>query len=166
MQSRAFSVRASDELQLATALGWQKPLPLEAIKLVALLAVIALIGWLIQDKSLIVVVGIVMGGAVIFAWWGRRQSRHALGQWIERHALCPAFVSWNDSGLQTGGCAHGEDAAFAWTDLRHAVESSDFVVLRMRQGPLFIAKPALDADALADLYRQLDGHRIPRKDAN
>ncbi|RYE04222.1 MAG: hypothetical protein EOP61_01375 [Sphingomonadales bacterium] len=161
MQSRPFSVRTSDRDQLLPTLGWHADW--RAPALCGLLAVLILGGWaggMLADGGLAIALAGGLGVIGLTLWWVRRFGRRAIERFIERHALCLAFVASDETGVRTGGCAHGEDAAVSWSAFRDVVETRDFLVLRMRSGPLFLRRHALDPAALSDLRQHFERRRI------
>ena len=166
MQSGTYRIGPADRERLLHVLGWQSSAVAPQIGAFAAIVILILFAGRVtgQDSGAVALSGAI-GLIGIGALWVRSQSRRALDQWIARHSECPALLSWDDSGVHTGGCSHGEDASVSWGSIRDVIESADFIIPRTRCGPLFVRRQALNAEALADLHRRLDRHRIPRKAA-
>jgi hypothetical protein len=128
--------------------------------LAVILVLVLLAGRVTAQGSGAVALAAAIGLIGIGALWVRGQSRHSVDQWIALHSECRAFVSWNDAAIHTGGCSRGEDVSIPWGSIREVIESADFIIPRTRCGPLFIRRQALDAEALADLHRQIDLHHV------
>ncbi|MFL9840014.1 hypothetical protein ABS767_03475 [Sphingomonas sp. ST-64] len=102
----------------------------------------------------------------IVAWLTPGSSSRTLKDWVDRHAACASTVAWDETGVRTGGCAHGLDTVFPWASIRTVIASADYIILLSRCGPLIVPHRALDAERSADLLRQVEKNRITVRHAD
>ncbi|WP_422056153.1 hypothetical protein [Sphingomonas sp.] len=127
--------------------------------LIAIAAALALLAIMAGDARLAAIPGVALAIATV-AWLTPSLSRRTLENWIEQHAGCAPFTSWDDTEIRNGGCVHRTDGVFPWRTIRAAIASPDYIILLSRCGPLIVPQRALDAERAADLVRQLEAHGI------
>jgi hypothetical protein len=152
VRTAAYHIRADEAAQIARA---AQPVGRTLVIVIATTAIFALfVGS--QGNSNLVTVAIVMaatGTILTFAlhWLMRR----TISQWIDRHAVCPAYLEWDDAGFRSGGCVHGEEGRWPWSAVSAVKESSDFLILQSGRCMQIVPKRALRGEAEADFLRRL-----------
>ena len=127
--------------------------------LIAIAAALAFLAFMAGEAKLAAIPGVALTIAAI-AWLTPSFSRRTLENWIEQHAVCTPFTSWDGTEVRNGGCIHGTDGAFPWTTIRAAIASPDYIILHARCGPLIVPQRALDAERAADLLRRLEANGV------
>jgi hypothetical protein len=161
MQSEIYHIGQDDADQLVRALAPGNRTSI--LMLVIALAIFALLSLLAEQTSLAILLSGVAVVLPTLAMFTHRSVRQSVVQWIDRHSGCASYVHWDQSGLGTGGCQHGEECRWLWHAVRSVRESPDYLILLIGTGSQFIAKAALSPAAAQDLRAQFATHAIPVK---
>jgi len=152
MRTATYHVRMDEAGQITRAVY---PANHTLITVIAITAIFALFMWFQGNPDLVMVAVVMAATGTILTYALRWYTRRTIRQWIDRHAVCPAYLEWDDAGLRSGGCMHGEEGNWPWSAVSAVKESPDFIILMMGRCMQIIPKRALSGEDAADFERRL-----------